>query len=544
MTNKEKILKQKILELEKIEQEIKQRKALIDPWVFLTGYELGEKWTPGPSNGFVYTLDEHDSNNPIKHFPNKEYFWHITKLWLENEKIVIAKSRQMMITWLIVALNLWKFITKNGQLIFFQSKKEYDSAQIVERAKTIYDNLPFKKQYPATIKYLHIISPERYSKIVGIPQGGAILRQYTSSSILCDEAAFQEQAEDAYSAAKPTIEGGGNYTLISTADGKKNFFYRLYTDNLDDEETGKDDQAEMVEIMKGLKIRHNKNGFLAIRLHYTADPDKDPDTEQGLKWYKKTREGYPTHIWNKEYEIDFSTGSGKGIYVEDFLPKLSIRKDLEYNKDLPLYRVWDFGYRHPAVLWAQINEKGQLCILREEQGLDETLFKFAPRIIDITEEYFPGARIRDFCDPAGVQKNDKSEKTSIDILKSFHIRPKYVKINVSTSIEYIRKLMIQQPDTKETRLLVHPRCKILIDGFQGGYIFKKDTDKPVEDGYYEHTQDCLRYLVSNLIRKLNLNKDDKNEKIKKDKSGKRYYRRRYINRYNSGVSSTPYGTGY
>ena len=46
-----------------------------------------------------------------------------------------------------------------------------------------------------------------------------------------DEAAFQERAEEAWIAAKPTIVGGGSVVMVSTPNFK-NFFYLVKTDAL------------------------------------------------------------------------------------------------------------------------------------------------------------------------------------------------------------------------------------------------------------------------------------------------------------------------
>ena len=52
-------------------------------------------------------------------------------------------------------------------------------------------------------------------------------------------------------------------------------------------------------------------------LHHSADPDKDPERD-GKEWYKNERRGTPKADWKKEYEIDFTTRSGKLIYGSDF----------------------------------------------------------------------------------------------------------------------------------------------------------------------------------------------------------------------------------
>ncbi len=194
-----------------------------DPWVFLTN--------------FCYTLDSHDSKNPIKLFPNRIYLRQLTQLWLDNPLLVVAKSRQMLATWLFVALYLWQAITQPASLIFLQSKREedaignYNSATgLLGRTRFILEHLPknLKPRYKTFSNKIEFI--DNHSTIWAIPQGPDIIRQHTASGILSDEMAFQYKAEETYTAAIPTIENGGRFTAISTAN--PGFFQKLFLDNL------------------------------------------------------------------------------------------------------------------------------------------------------------------------------------------------------------------------------------------------------------------------------------------------------------------------
>lgn len=184
---------------------------------------------------FCYTLDEHDKENPIKKFPDKEYIWDMVDLYLNERLLLIEKSRQMMVTWTFMACHLWEAMFMPGRRIFFQSKKELDANNLVDRVKLIYDHLPEKmrKMYPAKEPraYLKLEFPKWNSIIQGVPQGGDVLRQYTASRIFSDEMAFQEKADEAFIAAKPTIDGGGSFIGVSSPNGK-NFFYLLAKDKI------------------------------------------------------------------------------------------------------------------------------------------------------------------------------------------------------------------------------------------------------------------------------------------------------------------------
>lgn len=194
-----------------------------DPYVFLTN--------------FCYTLDSHDSEMPVKLFPNRLYLKRLTELWVRYPLLVIAKSRQMLITWLFVCLYLWLAITRPGSLIFLQSKKLDDAigdrtagTGLLGRMIFVLERLPEEFQVEYKLLKDKIKFPKLNSLVWAIPQGPDIIRQHTATGILSDEMAFQYRAEESYTAAIPTIENGGRFTAISTA--HPGFFQRLFLDTL------------------------------------------------------------------------------------------------------------------------------------------------------------------------------------------------------------------------------------------------------------------------------------------------------------------------
>ena len=215
--------------LRHLHQKLKLRKKILielarrDPWVFLTN--------------FCLTLDSHDRNNPIKLFPNRIYLKQLTTLWLEHPLLVVAKSRQMLATWLFVCLYLWEAINHKGILIFLQSKREEDAignynaaTGLLGRTRFVLEHLPkeLKPEYKTFANKIEFTKIN--STIWAIPQGPDILRQHTASAILSDEMAFQYKAEETYTAAIPTIENGGKFTALSTAN--PGFFQKLFKDTL------------------------------------------------------------------------------------------------------------------------------------------------------------------------------------------------------------------------------------------------------------------------------------------------------------------------
>lgn len=210
---------QLIAELESIALEKKLIKAETDFYYFLT------EW--------VYTQDEHDSESPIKRIPKKQYIKELAKAFQTEDKLLIEKSRQMMVTWISCAFALWFTMFQEGKRTFMQSKKEADANANLDRIKLIYRYLPdtIKDKYTADnpMPYCKLTWKKRNSIIQAIPQGPDVLRQYTSSLIISDEMAFQEKSEEAYMSAKPTLSGGGRFIGISSPNFKE-FFYRGVND--------------------------------------------------------------------------------------------------------------------------------------------------------------------------------------------------------------------------------------------------------------------------------------------------------------------------
>jgi len=68
--------------------------------------------------------------------------------------------------------------------------------------------------------------------------------------------------------------------------------------------------------MKGISRRRTKLGFNILRLHYTADPDKDPATQVGKVWYNEARKGMSAARWAQEFEIDYGALSGQLVFPE------------------------------------------------------------------------------------------------------------------------------------------------------------------------------------------------------------------------------------
>jgi len=123
------------------------------------------------------------------------------------------------------------------------------------------------------------------------------------------------------------------------------------------------------EAIKGIKFWQNKkNKFHVLMLHYTADPNKDPD-RNGKEWVKNEKQSVSKATWIKEYEIDFSTKAGELIYGKkycDLSPEVHFISSMELPEPYELIMAVDFGQRNPtAALVAAVMPSGLIYIIDE-----------------------------------------------------------------------------------------------------------------------------------------------------------------------------------
>jgi hypothetical protein len=224
-SGKKKQKQQEVLIIQKLEKDVEARSVEIercrrDPWYWIT------RW--------VWTKDEHDRRAPFKRFPDKPYLKEITRFWQREKLLLIPKSRQMMLTWLIIALYLHDTQFFPGRLNIFQCKKDSDATILVRRAKIIYDKQPEWMRQSAKYKsspHGELSFPEIESRIMGVPQGANQLRMHTLSGLFVDEAAFQPQLEETWTSAKPAVDGGDcRVTMVSSPN--PSFFEMLVHDKI------------------------------------------------------------------------------------------------------------------------------------------------------------------------------------------------------------------------------------------------------------------------------------------------------------------------
>ena len=174
----------------------------------------------------------------IRTFTLLPYFQPIIEAWLKEPLMAIEKSRDMMATWLIVICYTWDAMFHKGRQHIFQSETAAKTRELISRSGVLFNNQPkwLKAVHPAMVsegpnKAGLMVIPSLQSEIIGFPQGADKVRQYHPSGFFSDEAAFNPEAEATFAAVKPSIQNGGRYTAVSSAN--PGFFQRLCRDQVE-----------------------------------------------------------------------------------------------------------------------------------------------------------------------------------------------------------------------------------------------------------------------------------------------------------------------
>ena len=169
---------------------------------------------------------------------------------------------------------------------------------------------------------------------------------------------------------------------------------------------------------------------------------------------------------------------------------------VEFDEKYPLIIGMDFGYRHPAAVWVQVVGEPEdealrkVIVLDEYFGKDLLLDDFIGIVKERTSAYYPKAEIVFWCgDPfSAAQKTSYGEAIQETLRIKHNIPLRTRRVPVDQSVNNVAGLLRQR------RLLVHPKCKILIKALQGGYR-RDEYGEIVKDGFYDHIVDALRYAL-------------------------------------------------
>jgi hypothetical protein len=222
--------------------------------------------------------------------------------------------------------------------------------------------------------------------------------------------------------------------------------------------------------------------------------------EQRKKQFENDPVGYDMFIRG----LVGTKSDGRPVFAAHYDQKLHVTDDLVFNPEWPLIIGMDFGYRRPAAIFAQVDERFDgLNVLDELICTELEAEEFGKRIWDFVKRRFPKVKsMIEWGDPAGFQKSDKGDPTIVRLNKlGFMIRPSHNDHEAGhNEIRRLLREMVRAGDKMRPRMQISASCKTLQLGFRQGYSFPVDHKGQMADRVnprnpFKDPFDALRYLV-------------------------------------------------
>lgn len=170
-----------------------------------------------------------------------------------------------------------------------------------------------------------------------------------------------------------------------------------------------------------------------------------------------------------------------------------------YDKYAPLFRYWDFGYRHPFCCWTFFDWLGRHITVHEQMGTDIEIGPFIEQCRAKEKQWFPdhkGGYI-DWGDPAARQKKDTGSTLAVMIQNGITLQ--YQIKTIDEGLQAVRVNFGKMVEGEPLMQIDKDLCPILCNTWRGGYHRDDTGHKPVKDGFYDHPADTYRYGVTGTL---------------------------------------------
>lgn len=170
----------------------------------------------------TFTKDGNDLVNPCKPFPyNVFYHQVLCDEWYNNKFIIVPKSRQMQVSWSMLACFLWLGLTGADREIYFRRQTFDDALKLLEDMRYIYDHIP-SEIWPRELlpemqsKEGILYCPDINTTWYAISSGRDKMRGRTPTGVLLDEFSYQDDASMVLQTILPAARGGCKVAVVST----------------------------------------------------------------------------------------------------------------------------------------------------------------------------------------------------------------------------------------------------------------------------------------------------------------------------------------
>lgn len=317
------LTKQDMLKLETAFQQMKE-KCKTDPVFFFDNFLR------------IYNPKKNPTDIPFKTYPyQKRLIRQIVKAIEYGEDIFIDKTREMGISYVVLGVFLWFWLSRPGftALVGSRTEKQVDNRKggtigsddaslfakmgyMIERLPAFM--LPVGWNPRLNFPYLKLINPENGSAISGESSTANFSRSGRYQVILLDEFAFFEEAYGAWGATRDASK----CRIVVTTPG--------------------------IKPGKAKRLRHGDDGekIKVIKVPYHLHPEKN------AKWLAKEKEERSEEDFNREIMMDWGLSVRGRIYPE---LDLAVSGKFPFIVNQPLYVSGDYGLDGTIFEWWQQN---------------------------------------------------------------------------------------------------------------------------------------------------------------------------------------------
>lgn len=402
--------------------------------------------------------------------------------------IPIEKSRDMGLSWLIIAIyvylwnfNAYDFLLGSGKAEYVDTKGSMKS--LFEKARYIISSTPDwlvpKMEAKKDDKSMLLKHPGTGAQLVGESNNVNFGRSDRKKAILFDEFAMWEMTDRA--AWQSCSSSTSCRIPLSTANtrGTNCHFFTVVSN-------AKKKQSPY------LRLHWTMHPLFAAGLYYNElGQPRSP-------WYDEQIKRAPTLAEiRQEIDIDYAASMGDKVFPM-FSLEDNVKDGLEYDPHLPLYISADFGLDTTAFVWWQEDKKNGLYYIIDEYqnsgaGDGTSIYHFI-EVLQSKEYKMPLM----YGDPhSGENRSLTSGQSNAMILRKYGYVFKSQRMSVSARIEAARNIM--------PKILVSDKCIITIEALSSWQFVRPKTgntsSKTPQHNEYSHIGDAITYFAGNHLFK-------------------------------------------
>jgi len=413
---------------------------------------------------------------------------HIIKAITKGYDLPIEKSRDMGMSWLLIAILVWGWNFHEWECLVGSQKAENVDTRgniksLLEKARYITEKLPSflcpPLQRGVHDKSMILVHPQHSASIAGESNNTNFGRSDRRKVILFDEFTSWEQTDRAaWQSCSATTKCRIPLSTPNTR-GVNCYFYQIVED-------------------------HRKKEKPYLRLHWPLHPvfsEKiyyDDLEKPRSPWYDSEckRAATMAEVY-QELDIDYEASMAGKVFGE-FALDVHVQEDLEYDPALPLYVAWDFGLDQTALLWIQHDPHKRKHYIIDEyvndgRGEGDNILHY----IDVVDSK-PYKSALHFGDPhSGENRSLTSGQSNADILRKHGIRFRSKRTKIATRVAAGRNLLPQ--------VRISPVCSLAIDMFSAWQMRRPktgmNTSEVPEHSIHSHIGEAYTYYAFNFTKR-------------------------------------------